>query len=240
MINFKKFILTVLFLTWSTSAFSAIAHVQTTSTTFPQDSGLTQVVSATWTQGNLGVVYSFAYVSAGTPSLSSVEGSSSGTWVVAKVNTVSSNRQLIIYYKENITGGADTVTLTFAGSLSSGSRVVASEYSGVAKSGALDQANGGTGGSNNTITTGARTPTNAGSLMVAICHALTVDQTLDSESHTQRSEAATFGIAGLQDSTSTTGATTMTWTIATGGFWQQAWAIFNPETGGNRLIMVGD
>jgi hypothetical protein len=206
----------------------SILHVQTTSATFPFDDGTTQQITATWTHGNFAVVYSFAFVSGGSPSLTSVVGSNSGTWSEGIVVPVVSNRQFIIYYKENIKGGSDTLTLTFGGALSSGSRVVASEYSGVALSGSKTASNSNTGGgSNTTITTGSITPGNANSLIVAVGHAL-ADVTL-TESHTFRSEAESFGTVGLQD-TITTVAATLTWELGSAAFWHMAYVVFKPAT----------
>lgn len=204
----------------------AIAFVQASSAAFPQDSGATQAINITWTGGNLGVVCMFGYVAAGTPALTSVIGSSSGTWTVAKSGDVNSNRQLVIYYKENITAGADTLTTTWSPDLSGGSRIVALEYSGVSTTSPLGSTTSNAFGGSNTTMTLTLNPFNSNSLYIGLAHSLT-DTTIGSYTHTQRSEAETFGACSVQD-TIGSGSTTMTWTLGASSFWQQVGVTFKP------------
>lgn len=109
--------------------------------------------------------------------VSGVADSRSQTYTAAVSVTDGSTFTLATYYFLNTTGGACTVTVTFAGAITYASLQVA-EYSGIATSAALDkfasnsQTAPGTGA--NAITSGSVTPTTNGQLILGWTTALTV------------------------------------------------------------------
>lgn len=89
------------------------------------------------TAGSLGVACMTA--DNGTSStVTGVSGSSSGTWTQAVHAERVGDQILDIWYKENMAGGADTITATYSSSRPY-RRMIIAEYSGVATSSALDK-----------------------------------------------------------------------------------------------------
>lgn len=112
-----------------------------------------------------------------THGVSGVADSRSQTYTAAVSVTDGATYTLATYYFLNTTGGACTVTVTFAGAITYASLQVA-EYSGIATSAALDQfaSNSQTapGTGANAITSGSVTPTTNGQLILGWTTALTV------------------------------------------------------------------
>lgn len=154
---------------------------------------------------------------------------------VFALKTPSGNHTTTLNYKQNIAGGS--VTITYAPASSSDVCVAAAEFDGVATTSALQSSNSssGTGG---LASSGAVTPTQIGSLMVAIegqgaSGAITENQ--GSEGFTLLSENESglnaepmswvFRIA------TTTSSTSHTWSIPSGS-WSAGIALFVPSGGG--------
>ena len=203
----------------------AIAHVQTLDASMAADGGATQTRTVTWTGGNLGVICAWGYLAANSPEITGVVGSSSGTWTVAKQGGLNNNRRGEIWYKENITGGADTVTVTWNVSLDGGSVVTASEYSGVATSSSLDYTASTEGAGSNTTPSITLVPSTSNQLLVAFLHVLGTSTI--STTYTQRSERESFMYASIQDTTAS-GSTAMTWTLGTANYYSMVGATFKP------------
>lgn len=216
----------------------AINLVQTLDAAAASDTGTTQTRGVTWTSGNHGIIYPVGWISGGAPTVSSVEGSSSGTWTQAIVTDGTSNRREYIYYKENITGGSDTVTITWSGSLGGG-RIVAQEWSGIAKSNSLDDTTTTNGGSSTTPTV-ALTPATDGCLYVGLMHHLGADGTsisVTTVGGVEQSEAEVFMSISIQSLVST-GSQSLTWSLSAGTFWQTAAACFKPSSNSSGLFLA--
>lgn len=155
------------------TARAAPAHVQSP-TPVTGSSGTTLAISyaSNVTAGSL--LSCWIYANHG---ISSVADSRSQTFSSAVNVTDGATFSLANFYYPNTTGGADTVTVTFAGAITYASLQCA-EYSGVATSSPLDQATSnsqtapGTGA--NAITSGNVTTTTAGQLILGWTTALTV------------------------------------------------------------------
>lgn len=215
-----------------------IQHVQTLDSSMAIDGGTTQTRSVTWTTGNLGLIYSWGYVGSGSPNILSVVGSNSGTWTPAVIGSLNANRRGIIYYHQNITGGADTVTITWDSSLDAASVITASEYSGVAQTAALGDAQHGEGlGSPSTTASISLTDAHAGSLYVGFLHVLgTSTNSVTTSGGVQRSDRGTFLTSNIQDVVNGSGALSLTWGISS-NFYSVVGATFKPASGGNMLLM---
>lgn len=139
-----------------------VGHIQSTNT----DNGYDNNVAATLTgtaAGNLLVVA--VTVGSSSDIITSVNGSVNGAYTRATWAGVS-GVGLHVYYKANGAGGNETVTVTFSASQSS--NLALHEYSGIATTAALDQANA-AGGTGTTSTDGDVSPsvttTTAGQLI---------------------------------------------------------------------------
>lgn len=126
------------------------------------------------TAGSLGVACVVADNIAGT-TVSGVAGSSSGSWAQAVHAELAGDQILDIWYKENMAGGADTITATY-NAAKSARRIVIAEYSGVATSSALDKVDSNvqtpTSTSTDATTSTAQTTTTANQLIVGCVHVL--------------------------------------------------------------------
>lgn len=233
----KKLILVTLLLLYPVSAHCAYVHVQTLDAAAASDAGLTQTRSVTWTGGNLGLIYSYGWISGGTPTISSVVSSNGSVWALAIASIAESNRRGYIYYCENLVGGADTVTVTWSGTLGSG-RIVAQEWSGNPTSAALDDTTATNGGSSTTPSVTV-TPAATNTLYVGFMHHLGADGTGITSTYDQRSEAESFMSVGAQ-STVTSGSLALSWTLSAGAFWQCVGATFAPAPDDSGFFMVMD
>lgn len=155
------------------SAWAAPAHVQSPSaaTAF---SGMTIALAygSNVTAGSLLVCYIYA-----SHGISSVADSRSQTFSSAINLTDGATYSRAIFYYANTTAGADTVTVTFAGSITYAS-LQCSEYSGVATSSPLDQTTSNSqtdpGTATDAITSGNVTTTTNGQLIVGWTSAIVV------------------------------------------------------------------
>lgn len=215
-------------LTFAPQALAAPAYVQSAS-------GSTSGTS-------LGVGYS-ANVAAGdllvgqfrTTGTTSISDSVNGSWTKA-VETTSEGVTHSIWYRANAAAGKTTVTVS-AGS--SGSiRAILGEYSGVAKTGALDQT-ACNQGKTTSVTTGATASVGAGDLLYAAVGMFEHPRTItagssNGASATLRTQfSGEFGSSGEEDVTSTAaGAQNASFTLSEGseGGWAACAAAFRPET----------
>ncbi len=201
-----------------------------------------QSASGSTSGTSLGVGYS-ANVAAGdllvgqfrTTGTTSVSDSLNGSWTKA-VETTSEGVTHSIWYRANAGAGKTTVTV---GAGSSGSiRAVLGEYSGVAKSGALDQT-ACNQGKTTSVTTGATASVGAGDLLYAAVGMFEHPRTITAGSSngvsaTLRTQfSGEFGSSGEEDVTSTAaGAQNASFTLSEGseGGWAACAAAFRPET----------
>lgn len=207
---------------WLLPAFSwaAPAHVQSP-TPVTGSSGTTLAIAygSNVTAGNLLVCHIYA-----NHGISGVADSRSQTFTSAVNVTDGATYALATFYYANTTGGADTVTVTFAGAITYAS-LQCSEYSGVATSSPLDkfasnsQTTPGTGA--NAVTSGSVTTTTDGQLIVGWSTALTVGAGTTSAGTGFTGRTNVFGDTLCEDQVQTSAgaiAATFTSTSATSNF----------------------
>lgn len=207
---------------WLLPAFSwaAPAHVQSP-TPVTGSSGTTLAIAygSNVTAGNLLVCHIYA-----NHGISGVADSRSQTFTSAVNVTDGATYSLATFYYANTTGGADTVTVTFAGAITYAS-LQCSEYSGVATSSPLDkfasnsQTTPGTGA--NAVTSGSVTTTTDGQLIVGWSTALTVGAGTTSAGTGFTGRTNVFGDTLCEDQVQTSAggiAATFTTTSATSNF----------------------
>jgi hypothetical protein len=125
-------------------SYATIAHVQTnvSASNAVNATNVSQAFGSNNTAGNM-IVVAVTWFGTGTVTCSDTRGN---TYSTVRVELDSNNtRSLGVCYALNISAGANTVTGTFSGGLSSFRAISVSEFSGVATSGALD-VHAGTGG----------------------------------------------------------------------------------------------
>lgn len=207
---------------WLLPAFSwaAPAHIQSP-TPVTGSSGTTLAIAygSNVTAGNLLVCHIYA-----NHGISGVADSRSQTFTSAVNVTDGATYSLATFYYANTTGGADTVTVTFAGAITYAS-LQCSEYSGVATSSPLDkfasnsQTTPGTGA--NAVTSGSVTTTTDGQLIVGWSTALTVGAGTTSAGTGFTGRTNVFGDTLCEDQVQTSAggiAATFTSTSATSNF----------------------
>lgn len=160
-------------LLFASPSWAAPAHVQSpTAATAFSGTSINLAYGSNVTAGNLLVCYIYA-----NHGISGVADSRSQTFSSAVNVTDGATYSIAIFYYANTTGGADTVTVTFAGAITYAS-LQCSEYSGVATSSPLDKfaSNSQTdpGTASNAITSGNVTTTTNGQLIVGWTTALVV------------------------------------------------------------------
>lgn len=150
----------------------AAAHVQSNSGTVFSGTTIAVAYSSNVTAGGLLVCHIYA-----NHGISSVADSRSQTYSASTNVTDGATYSLATFYFPNTTGGACTITCTFAGAVTYASMQVA-EYSGVATSLPLDQTTSNNqttpGTATDAITSGSVTTTTDGQLIVGWTTALTV------------------------------------------------------------------
>ncbi len=126
----------------------------------------TATSAITWGTGHLGIVA--IYANGTTFTVTGVVGSNSGTWTKAK-SQASGTFEVSIWYKANVTPGADTITATMTGTPVE-TYVTAAEYLGASTSSPLDSTAGAASPSGTTslAVTGYLTTANANELLVVI------------------------------------------------------------------------
>ena len=154
-------------------SWAAPAHVQSpTAVTGSSGTTLAIAYGSNVTAGNLLVCHIYA-----NHGISGVADSRSQTFTSAVNVTDGATYSLATFYYANTTGGADTVTVTFAGAITYAS-LQCSEYSGVATASPLDQtaSNSQTdpGTATDAVTSGSVTTTTNGQLIVGFSTALVV------------------------------------------------------------------
>ncbi|HTZ87139.1 MAG TPA: hypothetical protein VMB05_10780 [Solirubrobacteraceae bacterium] len=170
-----------------------------------------------------------------TTGTTSVSDSVNGAWTKA-VETTSEGVTHSIWYRANSAAGKPTVTVS-AGATGS-IRAILGEYSGLAKSGALDQT-ACNQGKTTAVTTGATASVGAGDLLYAAVGMFEHPRTITAGSSngvsaTLRTQfSGEFGSSGEEDVTSTAaGAQNASFTLSEGseGGWAACAAAFRPET----------
>lgn len=154
-------------------AWAAPAHVQSpAAATAFSGTTINLAYGSNVTAGNLLVCHIYA-----NHGISSVADSRSQTFSSAVNVTDSSTYSIATFYYANTTGGADTVTVTFAGTITYAS-LQCSEYSGVATASPLDQTASNIqtdpGTATDAVTSGSVTTTTNGQLIVGFSTALVV------------------------------------------------------------------
>ena len=201
-------------------SWAAPAHVQSpTAVTGSSGTTLAIAYGSNVTAGNLLVCHIYA-----NHGISGVADSRSQTFTSAVNVTDGATYSLATFYYANTTGGADTVTVTFAGAITYAS-LQCSEYSGVATSSPLDkfasnsQTTPGTGA--NAVTSGSVTTTTDGQLIVGWSTALTVGAGTTSAGTGFTGRTNVFGDTLCEDQVQTSAgaiAATFTSTSATSNF----------------------
>lgn len=190
----------------------AVGISQVVNAVMDSDAGAAQDQPITWgATGSCGVVFVAGWISGGTVSYPAdgCVGSVSGAWTRGPVLARdASNRAICMYYKPNVTAGAETITVTPAASLTNG-RIVLLEATGVATVVPLEdsQTEDSTASAGHDLTL---TPTTANSLCIYAIHIL--GDTTISGDLTQRSEVETFMACQVMTVTGT-GATVGSWSL---------------------------
>lgn len=169
-------------LLWPAHSLAAIAYVQSNQASWTAGSTIVVGYSGNTTSSNL-LTWVGAWGTSKT--LSSVSGSVSGAFTCPAGATVTDagGDTAAICYRENVTGGADSLTATFSGTLAFGS-VSAGEYSGAATASSLDQTATGNqtaiGTGTDAITTASKTTTTNGQLILGLVMAVSGPTTINS------------------------------------------------------------
>lgn len=166
-----RFFVALLVWVWSAAAWAAPAFVQSNSNSASSGTTVAVAYSSNLTAGNLITVCINA-----NKGVTSLTDSLGHTYTAATLLTDGSTYAMGLYYVPNITGGANTVTLTLNGAVTYAHAEI-HEYSGVATTSPLDQTTGqfqaapGTGA--NAVTSGNVTTTTDGQLIFGCTNSLT-------------------------------------------------------------------
>ena len=231
----RKLVIALSLLLTTSTCHAAIVREQTSACT--ADGGTTQTVSMTWVAGRLGVIAALGYLNATSPAIVSVTGSSSGTWTAGVTGSVNNSRRMVIYYKENIAGGADTVTVTWDKNLDGSSKICGAEYSGVATSSSIGVTSAAEGQGATVTPTISLTAPVASSLYFGFEHTLAEPTLVVSGIGTEISDSETFAEVGIQEYIGS-GAQNLTWTLGSSRFWSIAGATFKPADDNTSAMMA--
>ncbi len=170
---FTRLCLVLVIALWAVPGWAAPAFVQApTPATVSSGTSIALAYGSNVTAGGLLVCHIYA-----NNGISTVADSRSQTFSSAVNVTDGATFSIATFYFPNTTGGADTVTVTFAGAVTYASLQCA-EYSGVATSSPLDQATSNSqtdpGTASNAVTSGNVTTTTNGQLIVGWSTALVV------------------------------------------------------------------
>ncbi len=202
-------------LTGGTAAGTASAFVQEATHSVTVAATTNQVTFSSNTNAGDLIMVAIDYPSAATFPATPVTDSQSDTFtLVATQGATTGGKKTRVYYAKNITGGTDTVTLTF--SASETSDIYVTEYAGLSTASPLDVQKGTKGNSSGAASSGSATTTVAGDLIYGFCFADSSGGCTAGSGFTARSGAGNLVedmAAGAAGSYAATGTAGNSWTM---------------------------
>jgi chitodextrinase len=210
-----------------TNSAGAVGNVQSADQDPAYGNAVAVSFPASQTAGDLNVVV--VGWSSSTSSVTSITDSNNNTYLVAAGPTTNAgNGTQTIYYAQNIAPGANTVTVTFNGTVDAPDvRVL--EYSGIVASGALD-VSAGASGNGTALNSGSATTTNAIDLLVGANYVGGAFAAVGN-GYTQRLVSNPDGDLVEDQVVSTTGSYSATSTQAPSSWWVMQLAAFRTSGG---------